>query len=352
MAKPHGLHREKGPTGRIVDIDPFSHESTAAEIQRLAALAETQARVVGNYEAALARSKEMYERAWAAARLGFWECDLFTESLQWSAGTYDMFDIRRDAPLKRKQTLPSYPAESLKALETIRSRAIARREGFNLDARILTPAGTNRWIRITATVDCAGNRPIRLFGFKQDITEEKAKWDRVRYRAEFDALTGLANRSQFQSKLLETCGTSADWESAGTLLLVDLDGFKEVNDTLGHAAGDHCLKEAAQRLAKACSDAIIVARVGGDEFGVLLGPGAGAPVLLARQIIATMNQPIRSGPHRFRIGASVGLASIRYCNADEAIRRADAALYAAKSGGRNTYRWFDPRSIPKPARRS
>jgi len=74
-------------------------------------------------------------------------------------------------------------------------------------------------------------------------------------------------------------------------------------------------------------------------------------VLLARQIIATMNQPIRSGPHRFRIGASVGLASIRHCNADEAIRRADAALYAAKSGGRNTHRWFDPRSIPRPARR-
>jgi diguanylate cyclase (GGDEF)-like protein len=351
MAGAHGPQGESVLADRLANLDPFSHEATAAEIERLVALVEAQERAIRNYDAALARSKEIYERAWAAARLGFWECDLSTEALKWSAGTYDMFDIRRDTPLLRKQTLPSYPAESLAALETIRSRAIAQRKGFNLDARIITPAENNRWIRITATVECAGNHPVRLFGFKQDITEAQAKWDRVRYQAEFDPLTGLANRSQFQSKLFEICGTSAAARDAGTLLLVDLDGFKEVNDSHGHAVGDDCLKEAARRLARACSDAIIVARVGGDEFAVLVGPSAGAPVLLARQIIAAMNEPIHSGWHRFRIGVSIGLASLRYGSPRDALGRADAALYAAKSGGRNTYRWFDPRTMPKPAGR-
>ena len=253
------------------------------------------------------RSRDIFERATAAARLGLWECDLTTETLQWSGGTYDMFGIARDTPLKRKQTLACYPADSLKILETVRGRAIAERNGFNLDARIVTPDGNSRWIRITATVACAGDRPVRLFGLKQDITDEKERWERMLYRAEFDELTGLANRGQFQTRLAEACWRPAS-DAGGVLLLVDLDGFKDVNDTLGHAAGDECLRTAAQRLAAACDTATIVARVGGDEFAVFIGPlDRGAPVLLAKQIIAAMGRPIRYGWHRFQIGASVGL---------------------------------------------
>ena len=147
---------------RVGETDPFSHDSTAAAVRHLTELVEAQARVIRNYEAGLARSREIFERASAAARLGIWECDLTTETLHWSAGTYDMFDISRGAPLVRKQTLTCYPAHSLKTLEAIRSRAIARRESFNLDAEILTGKGHRRWIRITAMVDCAGDRPRRL----------------------------------------------------------------------------------------------------------------------------------------------------------------------------------------------
>jgi diguanylate cyclase (GGDEF)-like protein len=132
-----------------------------------------------------------------------------------------------------------------------------------------------------------------------------------------------------------------DRVDGGTLLLLDLDGFKEVNDSLGHAAGDECLKEAARRLA-ACADAATVARIGGDEFAVLMEPRAGSPVLLAKQFIAAMRRPIRCGWQRCQIGASIGLARITGCRAHEAFKQADAALYAAKAAGRNTLRWFDP----------
>ena len=345
MPKAYGLRKANAPAGRVADIDPFSHESTAAAIQRLTALVEAQARVIRDYETALARSRDIFERASAAARLGMWECDLSTETLQWSGGTYDIFDIPRDSPLVRKQTLPSYPAESLKALETIRSRAIAERNGFNLDAEIITPNGNRRWIRITATVECAGDRPIRLFGIKQDITEERAKWERLRYLAEVDELTGLANRSRFQSKLSDICEAPGGPHAGGALLLVDLDGFKDVNDSLGHAAGDDCLKETAQRLSGVCPDAIVVARIGGDEFAVLLGPTTGAHciAIIAAKIVQAMTRPVDFRGRRFKIGASVGIAMAGGCTPTELFQRADMALYAAKSGGRNTFRWFDPR---------
>ena len=98
-------------------------------------------------------------------------------------------------------------------------------------------------------------------------------------------------------------------------------------------------------MAETCDSAALVARVGGDEFGVLLDATERAPVLVARQIIAAMIRPIRCDWRRFRIGASVGLVALRGCTPDVAFKRADAALYAAKAAGRNTFRRFDPATM-------
>jgi diguanylate cyclase (GGDEF)-like protein len=329
--------------GRVSDIDPFSHDDTAAAVERLTALVEAQARVIRDYEAAMARTRDTYERAMAAARLGVWECDLTTEILQWSGGTYDLFEIERDAPLRRGRALTCYPDASLKALEAIRSRAIERREGFNIDAEIITAKGTQRWIRITASVECNGDRPARLFGIKQDITEERAQLERLRHLADFDHLTGLANRSNFQSKLAAFCDANGPCIGPA-LLLIDLDGFKNVNDSLGHSAGDHCLQLVAQRLTEACRDAAMVARMGGDEFAVLLAPTGDIYRIasVAAAIVWTMRRPIDCKGHRVTIGVSVGIARSDGCAPDVLVQRADDALYAAKAGGKNTFRWFDP----------
>lgn len=332
------------PISGIAGVDPYSHEQTASAVARLTAVIEAQARTIGQYESAMARSREVFDRASAAARLGLWECDLATETLQWSGGTYDMFDIARDRPLKRRQCLIRYPAASLQTLNEIRSRAIAERTGFNLDTAIETPSGGRRVVRITATVECAGDRPIRLFGLKQDITEEHERWQRIRYLAEFDELTGLANRHQFKTKLSAACDN--DGGASGTLMLLDLDGFKTVNDSLGHGIGDECLKEAAKRIAACCDAADGVARLGGDEFAVLVKAGSrNDATLLARKIIAAMAPPMRAGWRRFQVGVSIGLVSLRGCGATEALKQADTALYAAKAAGRGNFRWFAPMSM-------
>ncbi len=125
--------------------------------------------------------------------------------------------------------------------------------------------------------------------------------------------------------------------------MLDLDGFKEVNDSLGHATGDECLKEAALRLSNACDCADLVARLGGDEFAVLLPAGMDShATLLARKIIAVMARPMRCGTHRFQIGVSIGISSLAGCTSRDALKRADLALYAAKAAGRNTFRRFTP----------
>ncbi|HSP26685.1 MAG TPA: GGDEF domain-containing protein, partial [Saliniramus sp.] len=211
------------------------------------------------------------------------------------------------------------------------------------DTEIVTMKGNRRWMRITATIECEGDLPVRIFGMKQDITEEKILADRTRYLAEFDTMTGLANRASYQSRLSAMDdGKDSGTEPIGALLLVDLDGFKQINDTFGHAYGDACLREVARRLAEVSGEAELVARIGGDEFAVLLGADADEDDVrrLAGRIVEALSRPIEELDGAHSLGASVGIARYDGCSSEQLFNRADAALYAAKASGRNTYRLF------------
>jgi predicted signal transduction protein with EAL and GGDEF domain len=166
--------------------------------------------------------------------------------------------VSRRTPLSRATTLRLYTARSLKALIDVRARAIAERTSFGIDAEIVTPAHEPRWVRITASVECDGDRPVRLFGLKRDITAEKVEGDRARYLAEHDALTQLPNRVAFRARM----AAAESGAGLGALVLIDLDGFKSVNDTLGHAKGDELLKLAAGRIRDAVGSLGYVARLG------------------------------------------------------------------------------------------
>ena len=314
----------------------------AAEIARLRAEVDAQARVIREQAASLAHSRKIFERASEAARIGVWECTLADDSLQWTDGVYDIFEMPRGAPLDRKQILTCYTEESRRALSEIRSRAIAERSGFGLDAEIITMKGNRRWMRITASIECENGRGVRIFGMKQDITEEKLLADRTRYLAEYDVMTGLANRSQFQSRLADLDGGPDDRARVGALLLVDLDEFKQINDTFGHALGDECLRAAARRLKTVCGDAALVARIGGDEFAVLVGGGTDAAAAedLAGRIVRALGEPADKAGRGPRLGASVGVALAEGCSSSDLFVRADTALYAAKAAGRNTFRSY------------
>ena len=278
-ARPNASRLRGGASGAEGVSEP-ARRRDAAIIARLKGELSAQAEMIREQAVSLAHSRKIFDRASAAARIGVWECSLPDETLHWTDVVYDLFDLPRGALPDRQRTLACYPPECRKALEVMRSRAIEERSGFALDCEITTFAGRNRWIRITATVECEDGVPVRIFGMKQDITEEKILSDRMRYLAEFDVMTGLANRGQFQARLSQA--EQAGPGTVGALLLIDLDGFKAVNDTYGHVVGDDCLKEAAARLGAVCQGADLVARVGGDEFA--LAEVDAAEVTLTRRV--------------------------------------------------------------------
>ncbi len=172
-----------------------------------------------------------------------------------------------------------------------------------------------------------------------DITDRLAAEQKVRYAATHDALTGLINRAAFQAKLDDMIRHASDLPGTVVLLLVDLDGLKDVNDTLGHDAGDALLMETARRLEHLAADLGAVARLGGDEFVVLMQAQhtAQAALDLADAILRDFRQPLAYGDRHLSSRASIGIAvcpSPDYAPG-ELMKDADLALYAAKKQGRN-----------------
>jgi len=161
----------------------------------------------------------------------------------------------------------------------------------------------------------------------------------MEHRATHDALTGLLNRSGFMQQ-------AADLASSGTtgfvLMLLDLDGFKPINDAFGHKAGDRVLVEVGRRLRESLPDHVLVARLGGDEFAILVDPALcqETPSILATKLIATVSIPFASFDAG-RIGISIGVCASGRLDVDEMLVRADAALYRAKAQGRNRHYVFD-----------
>lgn len=304
---------------------------------------EVQARTIADYSALEEQRRSLFDRASATARIGVWQCNLSDNSIAWTNGVYDLFEMPRNTPVTREIGLSHYTELSRREMEAARSEAIAKCSDFSLDCEIVTAKGNHRWMRLTGAVESRDGVAYRIFGMKQDITEEKLMADRNRYLAQYDVMTGLANRGQFQAHL-DRLDAGAGHPEIGALLLVDLDGFKQINDNHGHALGDECIREAAQRLRDCCAGAELVARVGGDEFAVVVNAAATPADIdaLAADIVATIRRPLIRSGQRLKLGASVGVAIYAGTSASDLFRQADTALYAAKAAGRGTSRTFVP----------
>lgn len=271
----------------------------------------------------------------ARAGIGVFECDLQSQALLWTRNVYDIFGIERSTVPRREDIVALYDPPSREALTRLRSRAIERRSGFTLDARITRPDGHHRWIQIMAQVETERGRPVRLVGTKLDITRQRAEMQALEQSALHDGLTGLANRAVFQNRFLDSSRTTLGFRPLGALVLFDIDRFKQINDHYGHAAGDTCLIEFGQRIRKAFPDALLTARIGGDEFAVLLPSNRSLRRLNARiaSALALLKMPIAWNGTLLEAGASHGAAlaqnAISY-DAEEMFLRADQALYVAK----------------------
>lgn len=199
------------------------------------------------------------------------------------------------------------------------------------------------WLSISKIDNDKGSAYLAVF---HDITRRKEAEELLRYRASHDALTGLPNRELFDDRLQATFSQARRYRRLFALLLVDLDRFKDVNDKLGHAAGDQLLVEAARRLVSCVRESDTVARLGGDEFAILLSEMAEAEEAeqIARRAVGLLNEPYYLDAGTVRISGCVGIALYPQHgeDCDHLRRNADVALYAAKESGRNTYCVFTP----------
>ena len=204
---------------------------------------------------------------------------------------------------------------------------------------------TDRWWSISGRplLDEVG-RFAGFIGSGSDLTERRRSEAEITRLAMFDGLTGLANRAHMRSSLDKTLAQVPGAFRPVALFLLDLDRFKQVNDTLGHQAGDALLKQVAQRLTRGVGDAGLVGRLGGDEFQLLL-PGMDnrdTLAMLARDLIKSISQPYFISGASISIGGSIGIA-LALTPGDDAetlIRNADLALYAAKGDGRGVHRFY------------
>ncbi|HEV2561825.1 MAG TPA: EAL domain-containing protein [Rhizomicrobium sp.] len=216
--------------------------------------------------------------------------------------------------------------------------------GATIEFRLMLPSGSWRWVenRYTPVRDSAG-RLIEIEGIVIDITERKAAQDKIDQLARTDALTGLANRATFVERLHQAFSATKRGAAPFAVLYLDLDHFKDINDTRGHPTGDMLLREAADRLRKVVRENDVVARLGGDEFAVLQSDvtdptDSGA---LAAKICSALSAPYLLDSSELRVTVSIGISpfSAEAPDSDSMLARADLALYRAKEDGRDQYRF-------------
>jgi diguanylate cyclase (GGDEF)-like protein/PAS domain S-box-containing protein len=241
-----------------------------------------------------------------------------------------------------------------RALRQLRKGLLARQPFRDLVVPIRA-LGNQRWWSLSAKplFDAAG-ACVGWRGVAADVTESQRTTEQLTYLAHFDALTGLMNRHRFRARVSELLEHGDGRVADCVVLLLDLDHFKTINDTLGHAAGDTLLQELARRLCAATPPGAAVARLGGDEFAVAL-PGAdeAAAADTARALQRALHEPcdLQGATVSVRSSIGIAIASGEGMQIDALLNHADLALYAAKSDGRGKFCFFAPRMAAQTRRR-
>lgn len=192
-------------------------------------------------------------------------------------------------------------------------------------------------------------KPLRMSGTHMEVTENVEAREKIKYLANHDHLTGLCSLRLAQAILHKVFSLAKRENQQAAVLFLDLDGFKEINDTLGHPIGDELLKKVAERLLQDVRASDTVARIGGDEFLVILSgmQSKDDAIEVAQKIIESFNDEFLLEQHRLKVTASIGIAIYPFDGADpdELIRKADQAMYAAKNSGKNAFALAGAESI-------
>ena len=263
--------------------------------------------------------------------------------LEMNSAGLAMLEVDSIESARARNLIDFITPEHREAFRDLHGRVMDGESGM-LEFEVIGLKGTHRWLEThAAPMRDAQGAVVSLLGITRDITGRKDSESRIQYLANFDALTGLPNRNLLADHVQYAIGLMRHSNENLCVMFVDLDRFKDINDTLGHSLGDAFLIETGKRLQSVLRETDTVSRLGGDEFVLVLSDsGARAAAHVAEKLLGVISTPYRISQYDLVVTASIGIAIYPHDGEDlEALSRsADTAMYRAKQEGRNGYRFF------------
>jgi diguanylate cyclase (GGDEF)-like protein/PAS domain S-box-containing protein len=297
-------------------------------------------------EAALRESEAQLRLAMDAAQLGmwYWECD--TDRFTYSEGLNALFGRPEESALIDYRVLKErLHAEDRELFDAAMRHAVKQGDDFQVDFRVVWPDGSVHWVANRGQVHRgADGRAQRVIGVAMNITERKLAEQRIAHMAHHDALTGLPNRVLLRDRIQQAIAQAHRAGSQLAVLFLDLDRFKNINDSLGHQLGDRLLQSVASRILVCVREGDTVSRVGGDEFVIVI-PGIGATSdasAVASKMLEVLATAFHLHGNDLHVAASIGISLYPAdgSDAETLMRNADTAMYHAKDSGRANYQFF------------
>jgi diguanylate cyclase (GGDEF)-like protein/PAS domain S-box-containing protein len=359
-------YREKLPDGRYIWVQSAGQTVAWQSNGHPRRIVGTDTDITSSKlaEAENARLRQRLELALEVSRLGIFEANLVTREVYWDKRVREIYGVEENVEIPADYWEHSlHPDDYERAMKRVWA-AVENRGTYVSDFRIVRPDGGVRHIHTEGTWYRDHDGVPKMLGVNWDVTKEveatldlerarelaearnvelEAAKQAIEFNAMHDALTGLPNRRYLDQYLDEQAKDAAVTGRSISLLHVDLDLFKQINDTLGHAAGDAMLIHVARLLVAAAGPGAFVARVGGDEFSIVLPHSERAQLAaLAGDIIMRIRRPVPYQGHLCRFGASIGVAARASAEVDpqRLLIDADIALYRAKGRGKNRFEFF------------
>ncbi|WP_368187609.1 EAL domain-containing protein [Aestuariibius sp. HNIBRBA575] len=331
--------------GSVTETDnnglPTRLVGTDTDISEIKSIEENLSRLAGKFQLAI-----------EASGMGIWEYNATENKVHWDQTMMDLYGVTDGQSLRNGDLWETYlHPDDYQVTVDYSDECLREQKDFKRDFRIVRQDGEVRFIRSMSRLHHPDVGESRLIGINMDVTDDyrrseelEAARKKLEHDSKHDALTGLANR-RFLDELADAYFSSKPDDARYAVLLLDLDHFKEINDSLGHGAGDAVLVSVARDLRQIIGDRGLVCRVGGDEFSVFVENAFDLQELIgfAEEMLRTFRKPINFEGHACSIGLSVGIAiSDRTHDPGSRIfAQADMALYEAKNAGRSCYQVYD-----------